>query len=369
MAAGSTSSEGTSHKKLFIPGPTEVRPEIRAKLSLAPIGHRAPEFSELFNSITSKLQRLLYTQNQIFLSTSSGTGLMEAGIRNCVEKKCLNATCGAFSERWHKIALDNGKQADTVSVEWGKANTPELIDEKLSSGEYDALCFTHNETSTGVTNPLYEVAEVVKKYPDVIFMVDAVSSMSGVKIEVDKLGIDLCLASVQKCLALPPGFSVCSVSQKALNRAEKVPHRGHYFDFLALLKKAAKGQTPTTPSIPHMYALDSQLDAIFAEGLENRFERHRRMADMVRSWASKSGFEMFSQEGYRSNTVSCMRNNKGINVAALNSELAKKNMLISNGYGILKEKAFRIAHMGELTPVDIEELLQNIDEILERTGT
>lgn len=352
------------HKKLFIPGPTEVRPEILKEMARPMIGHRMKEFSALLMEVTAKVQKLLYTKNYVFMSTSSSTGMMEGAVRNCVAKRCLNCICGAFSQRWHEITLANGKEADPLEVEWGLANLPEAIDEKLKTGKYDAITVVHNESSTGVMNPLYEIAEVMKKYPDVIFMVDAVSSMAGVKIEVDKLGIDVILAGVQKCFALPPGLTVVAVSEKALKKAEQVKNRGYYFDFLTFKRYLdERQQTPATPSISHLYALNKQMDDIFAEGLENRFARHKAMADYVREWA-RENFALFAQPGYESNTLTAIRNTRGISVAALNEELGRRGAAISNGYGKLKEKTFRIAHMGDIQLSDIKELLSQIDEII-----
>ena len=327
------------------------------------IGHRSKDFSELYDSVIPKIKKVLYTENKVFLSTSSATGLMEGAIRNCVNKKALNLVCGAFSKRWYQITKANGKAADAVEVEWGKAILPEMVRDALKTGEYDAVTFVHNETSTGVMNPINEIAEVMKEFPDVSFLVDAVSSMSGVKIEVDKLGIDVCLAGVQKCFALPPGFAICSVSEKALKKAETIDNRGYYFDFLTFLKYDGKHQTPTTPVISLIYAFDKQLDRFFEEGLENRYARHLEMANYVRDWTRKY-FAFFPDEKYLSSTLTAVNNTRGISVADLNTELAKKDAMISNGYGKLKEKTFRIAHMGDLTLDDMKWLLSTIDEII-----
>ncbi len=351
------------HKRLFIPGPTEVSEEILEVMKTPMIGHRSKEFSELYDSVIPKIKKVLYTENKVFLSTSSATGLMEGAIRNCVNKKALNLVCGAFSKRWHLITKANGKAADAVEVEWGKAILPEMVRDALKAGEYDAVTLVHNETSTGVLNPINEIAEVMKEFPDVSFLVDAVSSMSGIKIEVDKLGIDVCLAGVQKCFALPPGFAICSVSEKALKKAESIENRGYYFDFLTFLKYDGKHQTPTTPVISLIYAFDKQLDRFFEEGLENRYARHLEMANHVRDWTRKY-FAFFPDEKYLSNTLTAVNNTRGISVADLNKELAKKGAMISNGYGKLKEKTFRIAHMGDLTLDDMKWLLSTIDEII-----
>ncbi|HID32624.1 MAG TPA: alanine--glyoxylate aminotransferase family protein, partial [bacterium (Candidatus Stahlbacteria)] len=233
---------------------------------------------------------------------------------------------------------------------------------------YDAVALVHNETSTGVRNPIEGIAEVVKDYPDTLFLVDAVSSLLGDKIEIEKLGIDVCLASVQKCFALPPGMAVCVVSEKALNRSGEVTDKGYYFDFLVFKKYwEDRKQTPTTPCISIIQALDYQLDKIKSEGVENRYNRHKEMAGVVQDWARKY-FAMFSEEGYHSLTVSAITNNRSISVADLNKELGKQGYMISNGYGKLKEKTFRIAHMGDLTADDVKDLLGRIDSILHLGG-
>jgi aspartate aminotransferase-like enzyme len=307
----------------------------------------------------------MYTKNEILLSTSSGSGLMEGSIRSCTQKKAAVFSCGDFGNRWFVMAIDNNVPADKFEVAWGNPNLPEQVDQVLATGKYDLITITHNETSTGIMNPVGQIAQVKKKYPEVIFCVDAVSSLGGVKIEVDKWGIDICLTSSQKCLGLPPGLSLCSISEKALEAAKKVKFRGTYFDLLKLYDYIQKAdyQYPSTPSLSHMFALDYQLDNIFEEGLENRFARHTEMADYVRAWA-KDKFALFAQEEFASNTVTCVKNTREINVGDLNKALGERGFMISNGYGKLKEKTFRIANMGELTLSDIKELLSNIDEIL-----
>ena len=354
------------HKKLFIPGPVEVRKEVLDKMSTPMIGHRSKDASILQKSISEKLQKLFYTNNEILLSTSSGTGLMEGAIRSCTAKRAAVFSVGAFGDRWYKIAVSNNVPADIFKVEMGKAIRAEEIDKVLSTGKYDLITVTHNETSTGVMNPIEDIAVVMKKYPEVILVVDAVSSAAGTKIEVDKLGIDICLTSTQKAIGLPPGMSICTFSEKAIKNAEKVEFRGTYLDLLALYKYLKKKdyQYPSTPSISHMYALDYQLDYILnEEGLENRFARHIEMANIVRDWA-KRYFELFPEEKYLSNTLTTVKNTRNIDVAKLNKELGDRGFQISNGYGDLKNKTFRIAHMGDCTVNDVSELLLNINDIL-----
>jgi len=351
------------YKKLFIPGPTHVRDEILQAQAAKMIGHRAKEYSDLQAEVTPKLQQLLYTTQPVFLFTCSSTGVMEAAVRNCVAKKCLNTVCGEFSRRWHMITKTNGKDCDVIEVPAGKAITPEMIDEKLKTGEYDAVTVVHNETSTGVANPIYEIAEVMKKYPDVMFLVDAVSSMAGHKLEFDKLGIDVLLAGVQKCFALPPGLTVCAVSEKALQKAATVPNRGMYFDFIEMMEFYQKNQTPSTPAISLIQALNKQMDDILAEGLENRFARHLEMATYIQNWA-RQYWALYSDERYLSRTVTNITNTRNVDIKALNAELGKRGAMISDGYGPLKGKCFRIAHMGDLTMDDMRWLTAQIEDIV-----
>lgn len=353
------------HKKLFIPGPVDVKEDVLEKMSTPMIGHRSKEASELQRGISNKLRKVFYTKEEILLSTTSGSGLMEGAIRSCTAKKAAVFSVGAFGDRWYEMARNNNVLADLFKTEWGKAVDPNEIDRVLATGNYDLVCITHNETSTGIMNPIEEIAGIVKRYPEVVWCLDTVSSMGGTKIEVDKLGIDICITSSQKAIGLPPGIAVCSFSKKAVERARKVPIRGYYLDLLSLYEYIQKKdyQYPSTPSLSHMFAMDYQLDKILKEGLENRYKRHLEMANYVRAWA-KEYFELFPDERYLSNTLTNVKNTKGINIGELNKELGKRGFQISNGYGQLKEKTFRIAHMAECTLDDIKELLVNINDIL-----
>jgi len=352
------------HKKLFIPGPTEVTDEILQAMATPMIGHRTSAYATLQGDCESKVKKLLFTQARVLLFTSSSTGVMEGAIRNCVAKKALSTINGEFSRRWNEIARSCGVQTETLEVEAGQAITPELVDAALSKGGFDTLCLTHNETSTGTMNPIREIAAMVRaRYPDVMILVDAVSSMAGVEIRFDDWGLDVCLAGVQKCFALPPGLAVCAVSSRAMERAKTIPYRGYYFDFIENDKFAQKNNTPATPSVSHLFALNKQMDCMLAEGIENRFARHLAMAEYTRAWARKH-FAMFGDERYLSNTVSNIQNTRGIDVSALNKALGERGAMISDGYGPFKGKCFRIAHMGDLTMEDMKWITAQIDDIL-----
>ncbi|MEJ5198914.1 MAG: alanine--glyoxylate aminotransferase family protein [Anaerolineae bacterium] len=352
------------HKKLFIPGPTEVVDEILQAMATPMIGHRSSAYAELHASCEAKLKKLLNTEGRVMLFTSSSTGVMEGAIRNCVGKKVLNTLNGEFSRRWYEIARSCGVEAETVEVAPGQAITPEIVDAALAKGGFDAVCLTYNETSTGILSPVPEIAKLVRaKYPDVLILVDAVSCMAGVEIKNDEWGLDVCLAGVQKCFGLPPGLAVATVSARALERAKTIPYRGYYFDFLEMEKFAVKNNTPATPSISHLFALDKQMDRMFAEGLENRYARHRAMAEHCRAWAKKH-FALYGDERYASPTVTHITNTIGFDFSALNKELGKRGAQISDGYGPFKGKTFRIGHMGDLTLADVQWLTAQIDDIL-----
>lgn len=352
-------------KKLFIPGPTMVHPDVLAKMATPMIGHRSKDASNLQRGITEKLRKLMYTSGKIVLSTSSGTGVMEGAIRNATAKRAIVFSIGAFGDRWHELAKFNGIESDIHREQDGDPTMPETVDKYLKTGKYDVVTITHNETSVGIMNPIEGIAEVIRKYPDVLFLVDCVSSLAGAKIEVDKLGIDICITSSQKALALPPGLALASISKKAEERFEKVGNRGYYLDLKNLVKYVDKKdhQYSSTPSLSHMFALDFQLDRIEKEGLENRFTRHMEMAEFTIEWANKY-FKVFCRPGFESMTVTCIANTRNINVADLNKELGNRKMQISNGYGDLKDKTFRIAHMGELTMDDMLEVTGAIEDIL-----
>ncbi len=352
--------------RLFIPGPIDVPGEILKELARPQLGHRSAQYATLHARVIGKLKKLLRTEGRVFLSASSGSGVWELAARNCVRERAACFGCGAFSEKWGSVCQANGKEVDYYNVEWGKHTPPETVRDALKKGVYDAATVVHNETSTGLTNSLDDIAEVMRGFPDVMFMVDAVSSMGGIPIDVDRLGVDICLASSQKCLGIPPGLAVFSCSEKAMERARKAENRGYYFDLLEFEKRAEKNQTVSTPPIPQIYALDRALDMIFEEGVENRFARHAEMGGIVRAWA-KEKFALFPEETYASDTVSCIRNARGMDVKALNKHLLENHdCIISDGYGKLKGQTFRIAHMGEMTPADMRELISWIDEFLAR---
>jgi len=352
------------HKKLYIPGPIEVSPEILNAMATPMIGHRMPEYARLHKGVTDKLKEVMLTRDRVFLATSSAFGAMEGAVRNLVGKRCANFCNGAFSDKWHGVTISCGKEADAIKVPWGEAITPELVDATLATGNYDAMTLIHNETSTGVMSPLPEIAQVLKKYPDVVSIVDTVSSMSALRIPVAELGIDCCVFGVQKAFALPPGLAVFSASERALERAKGIPGRGYYFDFLEFAAADEKDNTPSTPCISLIYAMNTQLDRMLAEGLEARWSRHQDMAQYMRNWVKGQGFGFFAGEPYRSITLTCATNDRNVDLAQLKKSLGERGYAFDDGYGKLKGKTFRVAHMGDMQIDDLKEITAQIEDLL-----
>lgn len=359
-----------SHVKLYIPGPVEVSPATFAAMSRGMIGHRGKGFTDLYAEMQPQLRELFGTTQQVYLCTSSAWGIMEGSVRNLVKKKVLNCCCGAFSDKWYDVSLRCGKQAEELKVDWGKPITAELIDAKLATGEFDALTLVHSETSTGVLNPIEEIGKLKAKYPDVMFIVDTVSSFTTIPMNFDALKFDVLLTGSQKAIAMPPGLALFTASEAAYARAETINDRGYYFDFIEFRANGDKHMTPSTPCISLIYGLQHQLKQFFTEGLENRYARHARLNGMVHSWVQKHGFEFFAPEGYRSKGLTCVANNRNIDVAAFIANLKKDHsLIIDGGYGKLKGKTFRISNMGDETDASITALIAALDDALSKLPT
>ncbi len=359
------------HIKLHIPGPVEVSEKTFKAFSQPMIGHRSQAFKDLYARIQPKLQQMLYTKQLVYLSTSSAWGVMEGAIRNLVSKKVLNCMCGAFSDKWYDVSKRCGKEAEPLQFDWGSAVKPEEVDKKLATGQFDAITVIHNETSTGVMSPIYEIAQLKKKYPDVMFIVDSVSSMTATKLEFDAMGIDVLLAGSQKALALPPGLTIFVVSKAALAKAATMKDRGYYFDFVEFQKNAEQNMTPSTPSIAHVYALESKLEDIFNEGLDARFARHKKLAQMTHDWAAKHGFTLFPEKGYESVTLTCVNNGakqggRVVDVPKLQKLVKDQGFLIDGGYGKIKGTTFRISNMGDETEETMNKLYEALDNAMKQ---
>lgn len=360
-----------AHVKLHIPGPVEVSEKTFKAFCKPMIGHRGQGFKDLYAAIQPKLQALLYTKQLVFLSTSSAWGVMEGAVRNLVAKKVLNCMCGAFSDKWFDVSKRCGKEAEAFQVPWGSPIRATEVDKKLATGQFDALTVIHNETSTGVMSPIYEIAALKKKYPDVMFIVDTVSSMTATKLEFDALGIDVMLAGTQKAFAMPPGLSVFVCSSAALAKAATLKDRGYYFDLIEFQKNAELSMTPSTPSIGHVYALESKLEDIFAEGLEARFARHKKLAALTHAWAAKHGFNLYPEKGFESVTLTCISNGarpggRTVDVPKLQKLVKDQGFLIDGGYGKIKGTTFRVSNMGDETEESMNGLYAAMDNAMKQ---
>ena len=354
-----------SSPKLFAPGPIDVSKETFAAMSHTMIGHRGKDFEELYASTQPGLQELFGTARPVFLSTSSAWGVMEGALRNLARKKVLCLCCGAFSDKWLDVAKKCGFEAEAVQVEWGQAIDPEVVRAKLVDGGFDTVTFIHSETSTGVLNDIAAVSKVVKSFPDTMLIVDTVSSLSTVPMNMDANGIDVMLAGVQKALALPPGLAVFAVSEAGMERAKTISNRGYYFDFLEFAKNAAVNNTPSTPSISIIFGLQYILGEIAKEGVQARYARHAKTNAMIAAWGAKHNFEHFAPEGFRSSALTCFKTPEGFDLAGFIKNLkTKHNFLINGGYGKIKGSTFRISNMGNETEATMQELIDAMDDVL-----
>lgn len=371
--SGPAGVERLEYGRDFLPGPTEVHPEVLAAMYRPVIGHRGEAMKELLAGIQGGLRELFGTDRPVFASTSSATGLMEAAVTNLSRRRVLCLVAGAFGRRFHAIAEAVGRPADALEVEWGAPNTPERLAAALAEApdRYDLVTVVHSETSTGVLNPVGALAEVVHDFDDVLLAVDGVSSVAGAPVEVDAWGVDYMLTGSQKALAVPPGLALGTASERALERAREVSPRGHYFDLLDFDRRIRNDQTPNTPAVSLLYALERQLERIAAEGLAARFERHARMAERVHGWVAETAdatgrpLEVLAAPGYRSPTVTAIRLPGGTSGRAVAARVRDRGWIVAPGYGKLKDGSVRIGHMGDHSLEELEALLQVLGELLD----
>ncbi|MHA1608241.1 MAG: pyridoxal-phosphate-dependent aminotransferase family protein [Candidatus Freyarchaeota archaeon] len=354
---------------LMIPGPTFMAERTLKAMSKPMISHRGEETGRMLIECIEKLKKVFRTENDVFILTASGTGAMEAAIANVVEPgdRVLCTTCGKFSERFKKIAEVFGAEVLEVASEWGDAVDPERVKEILDEhDDVKAVTVTHNETSTGVRNPVEEISRIVKDY-GTLLIVDAISSMGGDHVPVDKWNIDICLAGSQKCFAIPPGFSFISVSDHAWEVINKTRRRTFYFDLPAYRESLRRKppQTPYTISITLLYALEDALKLMFDEGLDNVIARHHHVAKIAREGVKAMGLRLFPvSEDICSATVTAVRLPDGIREKELRQKVRDYGVVISGGQDKLSGKIFRIGHMGRVTEREILATLQAIQQAL-----
>ncbi len=356
--------------RFFLPGPTEVHPDVLAAQAGPMIGHRGAAIQDLMARIDAGLKPLFLTERPVFVSTSSATGLMEAAVRNGVTGgRVLSLVNGAFSGRFAEIARTCGFEVDIWEVTWGDVHSPEQIADRLIVGGYDAVTVSQSETSTGALQDLEAIASVVGQSEETLLLVDSVTGIPGVETRTDEWGIDFILTGSQKALALPPGLAFGVASDAMMHRSETAPGRGWYFALDRLMSELVKNQTPATPALSLLYALDVQLSRIAEEGIENRWKRHLAMAERTMEWVEEMkeagvGIGAFAVEGHRSPTVTCISMPEGEGASATVAEMADRGWVIGGGYGKLKESTIRIGHMGDHTIDELDLLLAELGDVL-----
>ena len=350
---------------LFVPGPVDIHPDVLKALSKPMIYHRGIEFEELYHRVEIKARPLYGTNRHVYISSFSGTGAMELAMRSFVKKDVLVCDSGGFADRWVEIAQLNGKSPDLLKVENGLPILPEDVRPILKKKKYEAVAIVHNETSTGVENPIKEIAQMIhQQSPDTLIFLDCVSSIGGAEILFDEWDIDYAFGSINKCLAIPPGLAISVASERALEKAKTVENRGWFMDVVRMEKHHFKNTVPSTPAVSLFYALEVQLERIAQEGLHNRFARHQAMAERIAEWGENHQMAPIAPVGYRSKTMTTVKNGHNLDFTNLREYLRQYDLEIANGYNELKDKTFRIANMGELQMADVENLLRILEQYI-----
>ena len=355
--------------KFFLPGPTEVHPDILAAQLRPMIGHRGKGMEELMAAIQPMLKRIFRTERPVYIAAASATGFMEGALRNGARRRVLCLVNGAFSERFHAIARACGLSADRLDVPWGEAHSPEALTDALRGKDYDAITVVHSETSTGVLNPIRELTVAAHAAGDVAVLVDSVTGIAGAPVETDAWALDFVLTGSQKALALPPGLALGVAAESLLARARANTSRGVYFDFLEFEKSTSANQTPNTPALSLLYALAAQLERIEAEGIEARWARHSAMAQRTWAWVGEMRDDGIALtlpvvERFRSPTVTCIALPAGASSAPVVAEMKKRGFVIGAGYGKAKDTQIRIGHMGDHSVAELDILLDTLRSVL-----
>jgi aspartate aminotransferase-like enzyme len=360
--------EGLEYGRFFLPGPTEVHPDVLAAQTRAMISHRGSEIKALMRELQAGLEQVFLTERPVFVATSSATGLMEAAVRNAGRTRILSLVNGAFSKRFAEIAVASGFEVDEIEVPWGEAHDPGVVTDALSRRPYDAVTMVHSETSTGVLNDVRALAAAVREFEDVLVLVDSVSGLAAAEIRPDDWGLDFLLTGSQKALALPPGIAFGVASERMMERARVAPNRGYYFDLTDFQGNWEKHQSPSTPAVSVLFALQVQLGRMLEEGMPARWARHAAMAEATHAWVAEMSaagipLDVVAPDGYRSPAVTAIRTGgkTGPEIVDAARELG---FVIGGGYGRLKDSTFRIGHMGDKTIDELVALLDVLGEVV-----
>jgi aspartate aminotransferase-like enzyme len=356
---------------LRIPGPTPCPPQVLAAVAKPMINHRGRHFAELIGRVVERLKRFYRTQGDVLVLTASGTGGLEAAVVNTLSPgdRVLAVVIGAFGERFAAIAQAYGAEVVRLEYEWGRAADPDDVRRVLSRDpRIKAVLVTHNETSTGVTNPLKALAAVVREH-ERLLLVDAVSSLGAIPLETDAWGLDVVVTGSQKGWMVPPGLAFVSVSQRAWEAYREAKMPRFYLDLGRHKEALERGQTPWTPALSVLFGLDVALEMMEAEGLENIFARHARIGEMTRQGVKALGLRLLADERYASNTVTAVVVPDGVDERVLRRLLEDEyGVVLAGGQGKLSGKIFRIGHLGWVTEEDIRDTLDSLAQALPRVG-
>jgi aspartate aminotransferase-like enzyme len=357
----------------MIPGPTMVSPRVLKAMSKSIVNHRSAIFGEILNDTNEMMSEVFQTENKSYLITGSGTAAMEAALGNVIEKgdKVLNIVGGKFGERFMQITETHQGIPVELEVEWGHAANPDDIRYILEEEEdIKAVTMVHNETSTGVANPIEEVGKILKDY-DALYVVDTVSSLGGADVQVDNYGIDMCVTGSQKCLAAPPGMAAITLNDDAWDVVDKTESKTYYLDMKSYRKSGDKKvpETPYTPSVSLMYAMNEALTIIMEEGLEARIKRHELAAKATINGVKAMGLELFAKEDVSSTTVTAINIPEGMTDKNLRGTMRNKYRIeLAGGQDHLKGNVFRIGHMGNITHREIISTIAALEMALKEFG-
>ena len=359
-------------QNLRTPGPTPCPDEVLQAMGNPMINHRGPEFYDLIQGLTEKLKQVYMTKERLFILTASGTGALEATVVNTLSPgdKVLAVSTGYFGDRFADLARAYGTDVIKLDVEWGLPADPDTVRQALRQQQgIKAVMITHNETSTGVVNDLESIATVVKSESDALLLVDAVSSLASIPLSTDQWRCDVVATASQKGLMVPPGLSFVSVSEEGWKARESAKIPRFYFDFSATQRYLERGQNPWTPGVSLLYGLDTALNMILEEGLNNVFDRHVRIRDFTRAGIRSLGLELLAEETYASSTVTAVKVPTDVDAGKLSEILRTEySVVLAGGQGTLQGKIFRIGHMGKVTEEDITEVLGSLEAVLPRVG-
>jgi len=356
---------------LLAPGPTPVPESALMKMSAPMIHHRAPEFTPILEDVRAGLKYLFQTKNEVIVTASSGTGGMEGAVTNLMSKgdKALVVVGGKFGERWQEICEAYGVEVIAIDVEWGKAVDGAVVKKKLDENpDIKAVFIQASETCTGVMHPVKEIADMIKPLENTIFVVDAITGVGVFNLPADEWGLDVVVTGSQKALMLPPGLACVSLSDKAIKLLDTSDLPKYYFNFKKELKGLVKNSTAYTPAVSLLIGLRDVLNSIKAEGLENLFARHAKLANATREAVKALGLELFAPDA-PSDALTAVKAPEGIDATSIVKLYREKyGITVAGGQAQLKGKIFRLAHLGYSDTFDVVIAISALEMILAELG-